>query len=250
MLLASLLPYMGVGLLAQMVDGALGMAYGVTSSTLLLYMGMAPAVVSASVHAAEVATTGVSGVSHGFFGNVDRTLLRRLALPGALGGIVGAYFLSNIDVPWLRPFVAAYLLALGLFLLWRAWKNRRPALLSQPTRTGRLAVVAGFLDAVGGGGWGSLTTTSLIAQNLPPRIAIGTANAAEFFVSLAISLVFLATLGVSHTEVVLGLLLGGVVAAPFAAWLAKHMPARLTTGLVGGLVVVLSLVNIWKSLAG
>lgn len=248
MLFTSLLPYMGVGLLAQTVDGALGMAYGVTSSTLLLYLGMAPAVVSASVHAAEVATTGVSGISHGYFGNIDRGLLLKLALPGALGGILGAYFLSNIDVPWLRPFIAAYLLALGVFLLYRAWKNRRPPAIVEPRNTRRLAVTAGFLDAVGGGGWGSLTTTHLIAQHLPPRIAIGTANAAEFFVSLAISLVFLVTLGVSHTEVVLGLLIGGVIAAPFAAWLAKHMPARLTTGLVGGLVVVLSLINLWKAL--
>lgn len=250
MFTTALLPFIGIGLLAQSIDGALGMAYGVTSSTLLLGLGMAPALASASVHMTELATTGVSGLSHGFFGNVDRRLLLRLALPGALGGMLGAFVLSHLQTPWLGAVVAAYLLALGLLLMLRAWRNRPVDAESRPRRTKRLALAAGFLDAVGGGGWGPMTSTSLIAQNLPPRIAIGTANAAEFFVSLAISAVFLGTLGHVYGQAVVGLLLGGLIAAPFAAWLTRHLPARITTAAVGGLVTVLSLVTLGKHVVG
>lgn len=247
MMPASVFPYIGVGLLAQSIDGALGMAYGVTSSTLLLGLGMTPALVSATVHVAEVATTGVSGLSHGFFGNVDRGLLLRLALPGALGGIVGALLLSHWQAPWLAPLIAAYLLVLGLVLVRRSWRAQAQESKARPRRTRRMALLAGFLDAVGGGGWGSITSTSLMAQNLPPRIAIGTANAAEFFVSLAITAVFLGTLGRIYGPAVLGLLIGGLIAAPFAAWLTRHLPARLMMRAVGALVVVLSLITLLRS---
>lgn len=236
--------FVAIGLAAQLVDGALGMAYGITSSSLLLAFGLPPALASASVHAAEVATTGVSGLSHRYFGNVDKALMWKLALPGAVGGVAGALLLSLISWSWLRPLVAVYLMVLGGLLLRRAWRGVR-----SPPRTQGMAPLglgAGFLDAVGGGGWGALTTTSLLARHVEPRFAIGTANAAEFFVSLAISLVFLATLGISHTHVVLGLLLGGVIAAPFAAWLAKRIPARPMMAAVGGLVVLLSLYNLLR----
>ncbi len=244
----ALIPFIGIGLIAQSIDGALGMAYGVTSSTLLLGLGMAPALASASVHMAELATTGVSGLSHGFFGNVDKHLLLRLALPGAIGGMVGAFVLSHLQTPWLGAVVAAYLLVLGVSLVLRAWRNRTPDAALKPRRTKRLALAAGFLDAVGGGGWGPMTSTSLIAQNLPPRIAIGTANAAEFFVSLAISAVFLGTIGHVYGRAVLGLLLGGLIAAPFAAWLTRHLPARITTAAVGGLVSLLSVITLGRHL--
>lgn len=238
------LVFVAIGLLAQMVDGALGMAYGVISSSLLLAFGLPPAIASASVHAAEVATTGVSGLSHGFFGNVDRSLLWSLALPGVLGGAAGALLLSQIDWRWLRPLVAAYLLLLGLLILHRAWRGVR----GQPRlrKVAPLGLGAGFLDAVGGGGWGSMVTTSLLARHLEPRIAIGTANAAEFFVSVAVSIVFLGTLGISHMHVVLGLMLGGVLAAPFAGWLTRRVPARIAMAAVGGLVVLLSLYNLLR----
>ncbi len=236
--------FVAIGLAAQLVDGALGMAYGVTSSSLLLALGLPPALASASVHAAEVATTGVSGLSHRYFGNVDKALMWRLALPGVVGGVAGALLLSLISWAWLRPLVAVYLLVLGLLLLRRAWLGVRG-----PPRTRSMAplgVGAGFLDAVGGGGWGALTTTSLLARHVEPRFAIGTANAAEFFVSLAITLVFLVTLGISHTHVVLGLLLGGVIAAPFAAWLAKRIPARPMMAAVGTLVIAVSAYNLLR----
>ncbi len=236
-----------VGLLAQMVDGALGMAYGITSSSLLLGLGLAPAVVSASVHAAEVATTGISGISHGYFGNIDRKLLIKLALPGALGGMIGALLLTHLDTPWLRPIIAVYLLILGVYLIIRAYRGLNKAAKVSHVKT--TAVIAGFLDAVGGGGWGPMTTTRLISQNMEPRYAIGTVNAAEFFVSLAITIVFFSTLDLSHLSTILGLLIGGAIAAPFAAWLTKHLPARITMGVVGSLVVVISIINIWRYFA-
>ncbi len=245
----ALIPFIGIGLIAQSIDGALGMAYGLTSSSLLLGLGMAPALASASVHLAELATTGVSGLSHDYFGNVDRRLLLRLALPGAIGGMLGALLISHLQTPWLGAVVATYLLVLGVFLVVRAWRNRpNSAETAAPKRTRRLALVAGFLDAVGGGGWGPMTSTGLIAQNLPPRIAIGTANAAEFFVSLAISAVFLGTIGHVYGRAVFGLLLGGLIAAPFAAWLTRHLPARITTVAVGGLVSLLSLITLTRAL--
>lgn len=246
---SALIPFIGIGLLAQSIDGALGMAYGVTSSTLLLGLGVAPALASASVHLAELATTGVSGLSHGFFGNVDKRLLLRLAAPGAIGGMIGAFVLSHLQTPWLGAVVAAYLLVLGVSLVRRAFCNRPvPESAGSPKRTKRLAFAAGFLDAVGGGGWGPMTSTSLIAQHLPPRIAIGTANAAEFFVSLSISIVFLGTLGRVYGQAVVGLLLGGLIAAPFAAWLIRHLPARITTAAVGSLVCLLSVITLGRHL--
>ena len=233
-----------VGLLAQMVDGSLGMAYGITSSSLLLGIGLAPAVVSACVHAAEVVTTGISGISHGYFGNIDRKLLLKLALPGALGGMVGALLLTHLDTPWLRPIISAYLLILGVYLIVRAYGGLNKAAKVSHVKT--TAVVAGFFDAVGGGGWGPMTTTRLISQNMEPRYAIGTVNAAEFFVSLAITIVFISTLDLTHLNMILGLLIGGAIAAPFAAWLTKHLPARIMMGVVGSLVVVISIINIWR----
>lgn len=236
--------FVAIGLAAQLVDGAIGMAYGVTSASLLMALGLPPAVASASVHAAEVATTGVSGLSHGLFGNVDRRLLRSLVLPGVLGAIAGALLLSWADWSWLRPLVAAYLLVIGLLILWRAWKSGhlKPREGHRPGPS--LGLVAGFLDAVGGGGWGPLATSHLVAARLEPRIAIGTANAAEFFVALATTVVFLGTLGVSHVYVVAGLLVGGVLAAPLAAWLARRVPARPLMIVVGLLVSGISLYNL------
>lgn len=236
--------YVAIGLAAQLVDGALGMAYGVVSSSLLLAFGLPPALASASIHAAEVVTTGVSGLSHGFFGNVDRRLLRSLVVPGVLGGIAGALLLSQISWTWLRPVVAAYLMILGVLIVRRAWRGVRGVPSVQ--NVAPLGLSAGFLDAVGGGGWGPMITTSLLARHLEPRYAIGTANAAEFFVSLAITVVFIGTIGITHAEVVFGLMLGGVIAAPFAAWVTKHIPSRWSMAAVGTLVIVISAYNILR----
>jgi uncharacterized membrane protein YfcA len=229
------LVYAGIGFAAQLVDGALGMAYGVVTASLLLAFGLPPTLVSASVHAAEVAITGVSGISHSWFGNIDRRLLRALAVPGVIGGAIGALLLSHIHWDWLRPLVAVYLLGLGVLLVWRA--SRKTAGQSRLDGMVPLGLVAGFLDAITGGGWGSLTTSTLVAQHHEPRYAIGTAHAAKFFVSLTISLVFLATLGFSHAQVVFGLMTGGVIAAPLGAWLVKRVrPQRML--LAVGLMVI------------
>jgi hypothetical protein len=238
--------YAGIGFAAQLVDGALGMAYGVVTASLLLAFGLPPMLVSASVHAAEVAITGVSGVSHSLFGNIHWRLLRALAIPGVIGGALGAFLLSRLQWDWMRALVALYLLGLGLMLLHRAWRRTR----GESSQRGLvpLGLVAGFMDAVTGGGWGSLTTASLVAQHHAPRFAIGTAHAAKFFVSLTISLVFLATMGFSHARIVFGLMAGGVLAAPLGAWAVKRVQPRPLMLGVGLLVVGLATRTLLKSL--
>lgn len=241
------LAFVGVGLLAQLVDGSLGMAYGLVSSSVLLSLGLPPAVASASVHTAELATSAVSGASHAWFGNVDRKLLLQLAIPGACGGAIGAFFLANIPGEKIAPFVNGYLVVLGLLVLARA--SGHALLRGRMRHPSPLGFVAGALDAIGGGGWGSIATSTLIARGGCARIVIGTANAAEFLVTVAISTTLILHVGVQHWNVVLGLLAGGVLAAPFAAWLVKHLPERVVLVAVGGLIVALGGVRLFRELA-
>lgn len=236
-----------VGLCAQLVDGALGMAYGLVSSSILLAFGLPPAAVSASVHTAEVFTTGVSGASHGLLGNVDRRLMLRLAIPGVVGGVIGAYVLASLPGDAARPFVYAYLLVLAVLILLRAVGRRIPR--NEVKRVGVLGFFAGLLDAIGGGGWGPIATSTLLARGGQARTSIGTVSAAEFAVTLAISLTFLLTVGVTHWRIVLALLLGGVVAAPLAALLVRHVPERAVLGAVGTLVLGLSAWQVSQALA-
>ena len=231
--------FVGVGLLAQLVDGALGMAYGLVSSTILLALGLPPAVASATVHTAEVVTTGASGASHLWFGNVRRTLFWQLAIPGAIGGILGAYFLANVPGEAIRPFINAYLLILGVMVLLRAYGKRLSR--HQVQHSGVLGFFAGLLDAIGGGGWGPLATSTLIARGGGVRSTIGSVNAAEFVVTTCIAATFAWHVGIDHWTIVLGLLTGGVIAAPAAAWLVKHLPERVVMTAVGGLIVLISL---------
>ncbi|MGN7726655.1 sulfite exporter TauE/SafE family protein [Luteimonas sp. 22616] len=237
-----------IGLFAQLVDGALGMAYGLVSSSILLALGLPPAAVSASVHTAEVFTTGVSGASHGLLGNIDRRLMLRLAVPGVIGGVIGAYVLTQLPGEAIRPFVYAYLLVLALLILLRAVGRRIPR--NEVKRVGVLGFFAGLLDAIGGGGWGPIATSTLLAKGGEVRTSIGTVSASEFVVTLAISITFLLTVGVSHWRIVLALLLGGVVAAPLAAMLVKHLPERAVLGAVGALVLGISVFQISHALAG
>jgi uncharacterized membrane protein YfcA len=237
-----------IGLFAQLVDGALGMAYGLVSSSILLALGLPPAAVSASVHTAEVFTTGVSGASHGLLGNIDRRLMLRLAVPGVIGGVIGAYVLTQLPGEAIRPFVYAYLLVLALLILLRAVGRRIPR--NEIKRVGVLGFFAGLLDAIGGGGWGPIATSTLLAKGGEVRTSIGTVSASEFVVTLAISITFLLTVGVSHWRIVLALLLGGVVAAPLAAMLVKHLPERAVLGAVGTLVLGISVFQISHALAG
>ena len=231
--------FVGVGLFAQLVDGALGMAYGLVSNSILLALGLPPAVASATVHTAEVVTTGVSGASHACFGNVRWTLFWQLAIPGAIGGILGATLLASVPGETIRPFVNAYLLILGAMVLLRAFGKRLTR--HQVQHTGVLGFFAGLLDAIGGGGWGPLATSTLIARGGGVRSTIGSVNAAEFVVTICVSATLAWHIGIGHWSIVLGLLTGGVLAAPFAAWLVKHLPERAALAAVGSLIVLLSL---------
>lgn len=235
-----LLLYMAVGFAAQMVDGAIGMAYGVTSSSVLLSVGVPPATTSACVHAAETFTTFVSGVSHWKLGNVDRRLLMRLALPGMIGGAIGAYLLTSLPGEKVKPFISAYLLLMGAFIVWRAVSSRASEG-TEPSRVAPLGFIGGLLDSLGGGGWGPIVTSTLIGQGTTPRYAIGSVNLAEFFVTLTISATFVATIGLELWPIISGLILGGVVAAPFAAYATKKLPDKVLMILVGCVVVILSL---------
>ncbi|MET0551386.1 MAG: sulfite exporter TauE/SafE family protein [Xanthomonas sp.] len=235
-----------VGLAAQLVDGALGMAFGLVSSSVLLSLGLPPAVVSASVHSAEVFTTGASGLSHLALGNVDKRLFLRLALPGMVGGVAGAYVLTQLPGELIRPFVYLYLLALAVLILLRAAGRALPR--GEVRRVPLLGFVAGLLDASGGGGWGPVATSTLLARGGQARTTIGTVNAAEFLVTLSISLTFLLTMGVQHLDIVLGLLVGGMLAAPLAALLVKRVRERWVLVAVGLLVLGISLYQVGGAL--
>ncbi len=235
------------GFLAQMVDGALGMAYGVTCNSLLLSFGYPPAAASASVHLAEVATSGVSGHFHWRLGNVDRSVFKALVVPGMLGGVLGAWALSSLPGEMVRPWIAVYLALMGIRILYKAMRTM-PIARPRLPRLRLLGFVGGFLDAMGGGGWGPIVTTTLVGRGHDPRVAIGSVNRAEFFVTLAASFTFAWSLGISHWRVVLGLCLGGVIAAPLGAHLARWVKAEILMMLIGVLIIVLSLRTVAMSL--
>jgi uncharacterized protein len=233
-----LLAYVAIGFAAQVVDGALGMAYGVTASTLLLGVGVPPAVSSATVHAAECFTTGASAISHHAFGNIDRHLFRRLLLPGMAGAAVGAYILVQLPGDALKPWVAGYLLLLGVVILLKGFREVIPQRVR--THLAPLGFVGALVDAIGGGGWGPVVSSTLLARGNEARFTIGTVNAVEFFVTLTASMVFLLTLGVSHWQVVAALAIGGVIAAPLGGVLVRRLRARWLLVAVGLLIVGLS----------
>ena len=234
-----------VGAIAQLIDGSLGMAYGVTSTTLLVAAGIAPAAASASVHFAEIGTTLASGISHHKLGNVDWRIVRILAIPGAIGAFAGATILTNLPAEVAKPVVGAILLSLGLYVLYRflALGGRRPEFRGR-VRTGflvPLGLVGGTLDSLGGGGWGPVGTTSLLSSGrVEPRKVVGSIDTSEFVVAVGGSLGFLLGLGAAGIEwgYALALLIGGVIVAPLAAWLVKHLPARVLGTAAGGLIVV------------
>lgn len=234
-----------VGLAAQLVDGSLGMAYGVTTSTLLLAIGTNPAVASASVHLAEIGTTLMSGAAHWRFGNVDWKVVLRIGIPGAIGAFAGATFLANLSTEVAAPAMSLILLTLGLYILIRFTTLGLPkGNLGKPLRKrflGPLGLVAGFVDATGGGGWGPVGTPAILASGrLEPRKVIGSIDTSEFLVAIAASLGFLVSLGSQGIDFswVAALLLGGLIAAPIAAWLVRHIPPRLLGSLVGGVIVL------------
>ena len=238
-----------VGFLAQCVDGALGMAYGVISSTVLLAFGVPPATASASVHAAEVFTTAASAGSHAANKNVNWKLFAPLAAGGVVGGVLGAFVLTSIDGNLLKPWITLYLSIMGLVIIWRATRKTRER--AFPIKfSGPLGVVGGFFDAIGGGGWGPTVTTTMVGSGQDPRISIGTTNTAEFFVTSAISATFLAALltghwteaeGIAqHATSVLGLIVGGLIAAPLAGVIARIAPRQVLTYGVGVIVLLVA----------
>jgi hypothetical protein len=226
------------GFVAQLIDGALGMAYGVTTTSLLLSVGVPPAVASASVHAAEVFTTGASGISHWKFGNISRGLFMKLALPGAGGAALGAYVLTSFDGAVIKPYVAAYLLLMGIIILVKTTGNSLAY--REVKRVRSLALVGGFVDASGGGGWGPVVTSTLLGSGHQPRVTIGTINAVEFLVALTASGVFGLFVGLGEWQVLLGLIFGGVLAAPAGAYVCRRIAPKKCMLLVGVLIVLLS----------
>lgn len=244
-------PFILIGFVAQIVDGALGMAFGVICSTLLVsIMGVPPARASAGVHLVEMFTTGASGVSHILHKNVDWRLFVRIALPGMVGGALGAYILSNIDGSITRPFVMLYLTCIGFYLLYKALTYPQMPKAKRARVTIPLGVIGGFLDASGGGGWGPVVTSNLLIQGTDPRKTIGTVNTAEFFLTTTVSITFIATIGLeAFTLVTGGLLIGGLIAAPIGGFIAKRIEAKTLMLMVSMVLIATSLFSLYRALA-
>jgi len=231
--------YVLAGFIAQIIDGALGMAYGVTASSILISFGVPPAASSATVHAAECFTTGASALSHHAFGNVDGFLFRRLLVPGILGAILGAYLLSNFPGDELRPFISFYLISIGIIIVYKAFREFPPRRVTSHLIP--LGFFGALIDAIGGGGWGPIVASNLIVRGNDIRKTIGSVNAAEFFVTLAASATFLITLGFTNWQIILGLAIGGILAAPLGAWASRYIPIKPFMIFVGILVILISL---------
>lgn len=245
--LAGLLPFIAVGFAAQLVDGALGMAFGVICNTLLVsILGLPPSLASQRVHVVECFTTATSGISHLLSGNVDGRLFVRLLFPGIVGGVAGAYLLTSVDATVIKPFVLAYLSGIGVYLLVRGILY--PPALRPAKRVAPLGLVGGFLDAAGGGGWGPIVTSNLLIQGADPRKVIGTVNVVEFFLTLAISAAFIWHLGIADlVGATLGLIIGGIAAAPFGALAARYIPPKQLLILVGIVLTATSSYGIWAA---
>ncbi|WP_422058799.1 sulfite exporter TauE/SafE family protein [Sphingopyxis sp.] len=244
----ALWPFILIGFAAQLVDGALGMAFGVICNTLLVaVLGVPPAVASARIHVVEVFTTGVSGISHLLHRNIEWSLFWRLLIPGVTGGVLGAYVLTSFHADIVKPFVLAYLALIGIWLLVRGLLY--PPKVQKPTVIAPLGLVGGFLDAAGGGGWGPVVTSNLLVQGAEPRKVVGTVNSVEFFLTLAVSATFIWNLGFADVAgATLGLLIGGVLAAPLGAFMAKRFSVKLMLTLVGVVLTATSAFGLYRAL--
>lgn len=237
---SALAPFVAIGFTAQIVDGALGMAFGVICNVLLVgVLGVPPARSSANIHIVEVFTTAASGISHTLAGNVDLNLFLRLLLPGILGGLTGAYVLVNLDGDAAKPFILGYLIAVGVYLFVRGILF--PPKHAKPKVVEPLGLLGGFLDAVGGGGWGPVVTSNLLVQGMEPRRVVGTVSSVEFFLTITVSAAFIYHLGWSSFALAtIGLILGGVAAAPFGAVIAKRVSTKTMLILVGSVLTATS----------
>jgi hypothetical protein len=236
-----------VGLIAQIIDGALGMAYGITSSSFLLAVGASPAMASGATHLAEVFTSGVSGVSHLKMGNVNKKLFFSLLIPGIVGGLIGTYILNTIDGNALKPYISLYLLAMGLYVLSKAFRKIQARYDINAKKIAPLALFGGLMDTTGGGGWGPIVTTSLVGSGHDPRTTIGSVNFAEFFLTVTVATALFSILDQSVWIMVAGLVIGGLFAAPFAAYITRHLKTKTLLILVGSLISLISAFNLYKA---
>ncbi len=236
------------GFVAQMIDGALGMAYGVSASTFLLAFGVPPAAASASIHTSEIFTSGASGLMHLKFQNVNKKLFKTLLIPGVLGAIVGAFVLSSLEEysNVLKPIIALYTLYLGIVIIMKAFRKNKNRISSR--NIPKLASFGGFMDSIGGGGWGPIVSSTLIAGGRHPRYTIGSVNLTEFFVALASSITFFFVIGIHHWNIIAGLILGGLIAAPVAALISRKLPTKTMLIVVGVLVILISTRTIFLAL--
>ena len=237
--------FLAIGVFAQLVDGTLGMGYGATSTSFLLSFGVPPAISSTAVHVSEMFTTGASAISHHKFGNINKKLAKMLIIPGVIGSILGAYLLSDvIDGNKIKPFIAVYMIVLAIVIIIKALREKRP---KKPTKQlGILAIFGGFMDSVGGGGWGPIVTSTLIGRGRDPRYTIGSVNAAEFAISFASGITFLLFEGIHGWQVIAGLIVGGVIAAPLGAFFINKIPRKPAMVAVGLLIIALSLRTLVK----
>jgi uncharacterized protein len=239
--------FLTAGFVAQLIDGSLGMAYGVSASTFLLSFGIPPAATSASVHTSEIFTSGVSGFMHLKFRNVNKKLFVTLLIPGVVGAIAGAYILSSLQEYnyVIKPIVASYTLVLGIIIIKKSMGNLVKKRKSKNVQA--LGAFGGFMDSIGGGGWGPIVATTLIARGRHPRYTVGSVNLTEFFVSLASSITFFFVIGLSHLSIIAGLILGGIIAAPIAARLTRTLPVKRMMLIVGVVVILVSIRLIYTS---
>lgn len=237
-----------IGFIAQIIDGSIGMAYGVTSTTFLLSTGLPPSIASSSVHMAEVFTTLVSGLSHLKFGNVDKNLFKKLVIPGVIGGVIGAYILTSISGKVIQPIVSIYLIAMGIRILLKSIKKADKKRLLKEKYLKSLGLVGGFFDAIGGGGWGPIVTTTLVSNGYNPRFTIGSVNLAEFFVTTAQTITFIIFMQFTHLNIIIGLIIGGVIAAPFSAYLCKKISPKILMMIIGSAIILLSIRTLYLSI--
>jgi uncharacterized membrane protein YfcA len=241
------LVFFAIGVFAQLVDGTLGMGYGATSTSFLLAYGVPPVVSSTAVHVSEMFTTGASALSHHRFGNINKKLVKHLLIPGVLGSITGAYLLSDvINGDLIKPFIAVYMIILALIIIRKALK--KSIIKKKTKKLGVLAVFGGFMDSVGGGGWGPIVTSTLLGRGRNPRYTIGSVNAAEFAISFASGITFMLFGGIHGWQVIIGLILGGVIAAPLGAYLVNKIKRKPMMVAVGILIILLSLKTLSKLL--
>lgn len=236
-----------IGIFAQLVDGTLGMGYGATSTSFLLSFGVSPVTSSMSVHVAEMFTTGASAISHYKFKNISRNLVLNLIIPGVVGSIIGAYLLADvIDEKLIKPYIAAYMIVLAVVIVIKGLKKNIESKETNKKQLSVLAVFGGFMDSIGGGGWGPIVTSTLMGRGGNPRYIIGSVNTAEFAISFASGITFILFDGISGWRVIAGLVIGGIIAAPVAAYLVNKIPRKPITVMIGVLLIFLSLRTLYK----